>query len=220
VPELPDLRVLVKIAEQRMPAQITAATWALEGLLSAHCSEIGTASGAYEVAVLELSALRAATEPPSEGAQGDAGFGALSADCAARLRARLARPQRVPGDWTVELPAGCTCPLCGTLRAFLADPRRRVFDWPLAKDGRQHIHSRIDAAELPVTHVTRRQGRPYTLVLNKIDALFTREQEARQGRDGPGMARSRVEREVTAYAMAARRRISAYPKSALNARSR
>jgi hypothetical protein len=27
--------------------------------------------------------------------------------------------------------------------------------------------------------VTRRQGRPHTLVLNKIDALFTREQEAR-----------------------------------------
>ena len=131
------------------------------------------------VAVLELSALRAATEPPSEGAQGDTGFDALSADCAARFRARLARPRRVPGDWTVELPAGCTCLLCGTLRAFLADPRRRVFDWPLAKDGRQHIHSRIDAAELPVTHVTRRQGRPYTLVLNKTDALFTREEEAR-----------------------------------------
>ena len=27
--------------------------------------------------------------------------------------------------------------------------------------------------------MTRRQGRPYTLVLNKTDALFTREQEAR-----------------------------------------
>jgi hypothetical protein len=27
--------------------------------------------------------------------------------------------------------------------------------------------------------VTRRQGRPYTLVLNKTDALFAREQEAR-----------------------------------------
>jgi hypothetical protein len=49
------------------------------------------------VAVLELSALRAATEPPSEGTQGDAGFGALSADCAARLRARLARPQAGTG---------------------------------------------------------------------------------------------------------------------------
>lgn len=39
--------------------------------------------------------------------------------------------------------------------------------------------TRGDAAELPVTHVTRRQGRPYTLVLNKTDALFAREQEAR-----------------------------------------
>jgi hypothetical protein len=27
--------------------------------------------------------------------------------------------------------------------------------------------------------VTRRQGRPYTLVLNKTEALFAREQEAR-----------------------------------------
>ncbi len=42
-----------------------------------------------------------------------------------------------------------------------------------------NVHSRIDAAELPVSHVTRRQGRPYTLVLNKTNALFAREQEAR-----------------------------------------
>jgi hypothetical protein len=42
------------------------------------------------------------------------------------------------------------------------------------------VHDRIDAAELPVTHVTRRQGSsPYTLVLNKTDALFAGEQEAR-----------------------------------------
>ena len=161
----------------------------LAGLLTA-ATAIGTAStrdavSGYirqqddPVAVLELSALRAAAEPPRDGARGDAGFGALAADCAARLRARLARPRRVPDDWAVEPPAGCTCQLCGTLRAFLADPGRRAFDWPLAKDGRQHIHSRIDAAELPVTHVTRRQGRPYTLVLNKTEALFTREQEAR-----------------------------------------
>ena len=61
----------------------------------------------------------------------------------------------------------------------LEDKTRRTFQWPLAKQRRQHIHSRIDAAELPVTHVTRRQGRPYTLVLNKTDALFAREQEAR-----------------------------------------
>jgi hypothetical protein len=132
------------------------------------------------VTVLEMSALRAAAELPRGGARGDAGFGDLAADCAARLRARLALPQRAPGDWSIELPAGgCRCDLCGTLRAFLEDKSRRTFEWPIAKERRQHVHARIDAAELPVTHVTRRQGRPYTLVLTKTDALFAREQEAR-----------------------------------------
>ncbi len=35
-------------------------------------------------------------------------------------------------------------------------------------------------AELPVTHLTRRKGSPYILVLTKTDALFTGEQTARQ----------------------------------------
>ena len=132
------------------------------------------------VTALEMSTLRAAAELPRAGARDDAGFGDLAADCAARLRARLARPQRPSGDWSIELPAGgCTCDLCGTLRAFLDDKSRRAFEWPLAKQSRQHVHSRIDAAELPVTHQTRRQGRPYTLVLTMTDALFAREQEAR-----------------------------------------
>jgi hypothetical protein len=61
---------------------------------------------------------------------------------------------------------------------FLEDPNRRAFEWPLAQQRRQHVHSRIDAAELPVSHVTRRQGRPYTLVLKKTDALFARERKA------------------------------------------
>jgi len=132
------------------------------------------------VTALEMSALRAAAELSRDGTRGDAGFGDLAADGAARLRARLTRPQRAPGDWSIELPAGgCTCDLCDTLRVFLEDPNQRAFEWPLAQQRRQHVHSRIDAAELPVTHVTRRQGRPYTLVLNKTEALFAREQEAR-----------------------------------------
>jgi len=132
------------------------------------------------VTALEMSALRAAAELPGDGARASAGFGDLAADCAARLRARLARPQRASGDWSIGLPAGgCTCNLCDTLRVFLEDQSRRTFEWPLAKQGRQHVHSRIDAAEMPVTHVTRRQGRPYTLVLTKTEALFAREQEAR-----------------------------------------
>jgi 2OG-Fe(II) oxygenase superfamily len=132
------------------------------------------------VTALEMSALRAAAELSGDGTRGEAGFGDQAADCAARLRARLARPQRAPGDWSIELPAGgCTCDLCGTLRAFLNDKGRRTLEWPLAKQRRQHVHSRIDAAELPVTHLTRRQGSPYTLVLTKTDALFAREAEAR-----------------------------------------
>ncbi|OHV31532.1 MULTISPECIES: 2OG-Fe(II) oxygenase [Pseudofrankia] len=129
---------------------------------------------------LEMPALRAAAELPDDGTHAEVGFDDLAADCAARLRARLAQPPRASGDWSIELPAGgCSCDLCGTLRAFLADPDQRTFDWPLAEKRRQHLHSRIDAAELPVSHVTRRQGRPYTLVLRKTDALFTDEVEAR-----------------------------------------
>src|SRR6266496_2917688 len=131
------------------------------------------------VTALEMPALRAAAELPGDGAR-DAGFGELAADCAGRLRARLARPHRASGDWSIGLPpGGCACDLCDTLRVFLDDSGPRSFEWPLAKERRQHIHSRIDAAELPVAHVTRRHGRPYTLVLTKTDALFAREQEAR-----------------------------------------
>ena len=132
------------------------------------------------VTALELSALRAAGELSPAGRRGDAGFGDLGTDCAATLRTRLARPRRVAGDWSIELPAGgCDCELCDTLGVFLRDPDRRTFEWPLAEQRRHHVHSRIEAAELPVTHVTRRQGRPFTLVLKKTDELFVREQEAR-----------------------------------------
>jgi len=132
------------------------------------------------VTALEMSALRVAAELSGHGTRSKAGFGDLADDCAARLRSRLDRPRRASGDWSTELPAGgCTCDLCDTLRAFLNDKGRRTFEWPLAKQRRQHIHSRIDAAELPVTHMTRRQGSPYTLVLTKAEALFAREQEAR-----------------------------------------
>ncbi|HWE88225.1 MAG TPA: hypothetical protein VG317_02025, partial [Pseudonocardiaceae bacterium] len=40
--------------------------------------------------------------------------------------------------------------------------------------------TQIDSAELPVRHQTRRQGRPYTLVLTKTDALFARAENARR----------------------------------------
>ncbi|MED7928812.1 2OG-Fe(II) oxygenase [Nonomuraea sp. LP-02] len=108
------------------------------------------------------------------------GFDELALYCADRIRALLAQPQRAPGDWSIELPTGCACELCEKLGTFLRDPERRALDWPLAKDRRRHVHARIDEGELPVHHETRRQGRPYTLVLTKTEALFERERLARE----------------------------------------
>lgn len=96
-----------------------------------------------------------------------------------RLSARLARPARDPDDWSICAPDTCTCQLCGKLRAFLVDPGCQHLDWPLAEQGRRHVHDRIDRFELPVRHETRRFGRPYTLVLTKTSALFERERRVR-----------------------------------------
>jgi len=126
-----------------------------------------------------MSALRAArTAAPQT--RGEAGLDVLARHCTTRLEARLAHPARAADDWSIELPKGCHCELCATLGAFLGDPARRSFEWPLAEQRRRHVHSRIDQAELPVHHQTRRSGRPYTLVLRKTDALFEREQQARR----------------------------------------
>jgi predicted 2-oxoglutarate/Fe(II)-dependent dioxygenase YbiX len=170
-----ELRGLGKPLASALRAAAAIGDAAIRDVMSGYTRNQGDA-----VTALEMSALRAVAERLKDSALRDADVGDLAADCAARLRARLARPQRAPGDWSVELPAGgCTCDLCTTLSTFLAAPGRTMFDWPLAKQRRQHIHSRIDAAELPVTHVTRRQGSPYALVLKKTDALFAREHEAR-----------------------------------------
>jgi hypothetical protein len=65
------------------------------------------------------------------------------------------------------------------LGTFLGSRSQRIFEWPLATSGRGHVHTKIDAAELPVRHETRRRGRPYTLVLTKTDELFTRATDVR-----------------------------------------
>jgi hypothetical protein len=108
------------------------------------------------------------------------GVDAVAAHCRAILATRLARPERSGVDWSLDLPAGCECDLCDALRGFLAAQDRKVYEWPLAKDGRRHVHQRVDAAELPVRHQTRRVGRPYTLILTKTEALFEREAQQRR----------------------------------------
>ncbi len=111
-------------------------------------------------------------------ARGTARLEKIARDCAERLGRIAATPPRDEDDWSIEW-TGCGCDLCDRLGTFLGSRSQRTLEWPLAKDRRRHVHSRIDTAELPVRHQTRRQGRPYTLVLSKTDELFTRAAKAR-----------------------------------------
>jgi hypothetical protein len=125
-----------------------------------------------------MPALRSAAAWPAA-ARRAAGLDMVARDCTQRLGAIIARPLRDEDDWSIRW-SGCGCDLCGTLGTFLGSRSRRTFEWPLATDGRRHVHTRIDSAGLPVRHQTRRKGRPYTLVLTKTEELFAREKDARQ----------------------------------------
>lgn len=109
-----------------------------------------------------------------------AGLDVVAEQCADRIERRLAQPIRSADDWSMALPDGCDCELCEILHTFLADPSTRTHEWPIAKPKRQHVHRRIDAGELPVTHWTKREGRPHKLVLTKTTHLFEREVEIRR----------------------------------------
>jgi hypothetical protein len=107
------------------------------------------------------------------------GLGPLHDDCVRTLTKLVAMPPRAPGDWSIATQLGCKCELCIRLGRFLRAANEPQFEWPLAKDRRAHVHGTITSYELPVTHVTRRTGSPYTLVLTKTRALFTRDASER-----------------------------------------
>ena len=125
-----------------------------------------------------MPALQAAGTLPAD-TRRDGGFDDLAAECAVRLRTRLAHPPHANDDWSIELPDACVCELCGTLGTFLADPARRTFEWPLAQQRRWHVHSRIDAAELSVRHETRRKGPPLYPCPHQGPGVFELERQAR-----------------------------------------
>jgi hypothetical protein len=108
------------------------------------------------------------------------GLGPLYQDSVRRLEVILAIPPRQPDDWSIELPPGCACALCKALATFLRDPGRVEHVWPLAEQQRGHIERRIEDAGLPVAHSTRRQGRPYSLLLNKQKKLFSQATRLRE----------------------------------------
>ncbi|NLC35816.1 MAG: 2OG-Fe(II) oxygenase [Alcaligenaceae bacterium] len=121
---------------------------------------------------LALGVLHAAASRKSESRKRLSG---VHKHCMNVLAARLQQPARKPDDWSMDPPRGCD----PTLAVFLRNPTQRRLEWPLAKPGRQIIHQFIDAHELPVTHETRRTGRPFTLVLEKTSKLFKHEANER-----------------------------------------
>ena len=130
---------------------------------------------ALDAAVPVLRAAR--TWPETERVA--AGIPRLHDSVVEHLRRRAEEPPRAAGDWSISPPAGCDCERCATLAGFLADPAATRLEWPMKKDYRQHIHQVIDSAELPVTHVTVRVGRPFTLVLTKTADVFALEDRDR-----------------------------------------
>ena len=128
---------------------------------------------------LLVSILRACREQIAPRELRPLGLGALVEHCIAALAETAAEPVREPDDWSIDSPMVCDCELCDALGRFLSNRERKSIEWPLAKDRRRHVHGQIDGYELPVSHVTRRVGRPFKLVLAKQEALFTREARRR-----------------------------------------
>lgn len=147
----------------------------LEAVSDERGERIALALRAANASIVELlvPALRA-HRPPSTST-----LVAVALDCRDRLTRLLDRPARAEDNWSIEW-TGCGCGECVRLGAFLRSGSAHVHEWPLAKTGRQHVHRQIDDAGLPVRHTTRRQGRPFTLVLEKTAALFQQEQDTRR----------------------------------------
>ncbi len=95
--------------------------------------------------------------------------------CMQDFTTRLSAPVRPNDDWSIATSIRCSCKLCATLAQYLRAQDKVRFEWPLAKSGRSHIHGIVDSHDLPVTHITRRTGRPFTLILEKTAAVFERD---------------------------------------------
>lgn len=134
---------------------------------------------ALRLSPMLVGVVEAAT-PLSPDQLDEIGVTPIGRHCATTLQAELAHPERANDDWSITAfdPGDC-CDDCVHFAAFLTDPAQQQLTWPLAKPRRQHIHRRIDEAELPVTHHTQRQGSPHKLVLTKTPDLFTRDAERR-----------------------------------------
>ncbi len=122
-----------------------------------------------------LGLLQAAHEHRRSDTLRSLGLKPVHSHCMQDLTTRLSAPLRPNDDWSIATSVRCSCKLCATLARYLRSQDKVRFEWPLAKSGRAHIHGIVDSHDLPVTHITRRTGRPFTLVLEKTAAVFERD---------------------------------------------
>lgn len=88
------------------------------------------------------------------------------------VQKRAEQAGRAENDWRINVVPTCDCVDCQTLAAFLKSNEFAV-GLPLAKERRKHLHRCIEKLDIPVSHSTTRQGRPFTLTLRKRRELFT-----------------------------------------------
>ncbi|KAH6975020.1 hypothetical protein BKA56DRAFT_524277 [Ilyonectria sp. MPI-CAGE-AT-0026] len=61
----------------------------------------------------------------------------------------------------------CDCRDCGPLNNFLVSATENVARFRVGKQRRQHLHQKLDSADIDCTHTTLREGSPQTLVVTK-----------------------------------------------------
>lgn len=122
-----------------------------------------------------LGLLQAAHEHRQSDTLRSLGLKPVHMHCTQDLTTRLNAPVRPNDDWSIATSVRCSCKLCAMLIRYLRAQNNVRFEWPLAKSERAHIHGIVDSHDPPVTHTTRRTGRPFTLILEKTAAVFERE---------------------------------------------
>lgn len=94
--------------------------------------------------------------------------------CLDQLKQRTIKQPEPPKNWKRVAKLDCDCADCQELAQFLQDKDAQVHHFPRNQALRQHLHQQIERHRIDCTHVTRRQGRPYTLVCTKNQASFER----------------------------------------------
>ncbi len=92
----------------------------------------------------------------------------------AELRAATVSRPTEPTDWHQDVELRHYCADCLELAEFARDPEAQVHRFKAGKDRRHHLHQQIDGLKLDMTHVTEREGRPFTLVCTKTRGAYVR----------------------------------------------